>query len=103
VPEEQRKDAAWNPNCHKSLSLAETSVRVHGALGQLRPPQSQTNHEGGSIMKTYFCKTLVLAMAVAIAAAPAYPFPVIQSGAGVAKITVVTERPTPRAPIPLRG
>jgi hypothetical protein len=54
-------------------------------------------------MKTYFCKTLVLAMAVAIAAAPAYPFPVIQSGAGVAKITVVTERPTPRAPIPLRG
>src|SRR5215471_17920304 len=61
------------------------------ALGQLRPPQSQTNNEGGSIMKTYFCKTLVLAMAVAIAAAPAYSFPVIQSGAGVAKITVVTE------------
>jgi hypothetical protein len=42
-------------------------------------------------MKTYLYQKVVLAMAIAIAAAPGYSFPIIQHGAGVAKITVVTE------------
>jgi len=57
---------------------------------QLGPAQSQTNHAGGLIMKTYFCKTLVLAMAVAIAVDPAYSV-VVENGGPVAKITVLTE------------